>query len=385
MFSGRFELIESHSQPASERGLPAAASERRVDIQEINSTSMQPAADHLWNAVLARDASADFIYGVRSTGVYCRPGCPSRRPRRDSVSFFSSPDVAEIAGYRECRRCRPREGRTAPAGLVQVRDACAFIARHVDRPITLAELAGRVRASPFHFQRTFSKLVGISPRAYQDALRARRFRGELRNGAALSAAVYDAGYGSISHVYEHSPTGRGMTPAAHRRGGRGEAIRYAVVDSVLGRLLIAGTSKGICSVMLGERDERLETELRAEYPNAELTRDESAFTACVRSIVAHLAGRRPHLDLPLDVQGTAFQWKVWRYLQSIPYGETRSYSDVARAIGAPAAVRAVARACATNKVCLVIPCHRVVGKDGGLAGYRWGVERKKKLLQKEAK
>ncbi len=349
-------------------------------------TSMQPAAaDHLWNAVLARDASVDFIYGVRSTGVYCRPGCPSRRPRRDSVSFFSSPDVAEIAGYRECRRCRPRQGQVAPAGLSQVRDACAFIARHADRPLTLAQLAARVRTSPFHFQRTFSRLVGISPRAYQDALRARRFRGELRKGAALSAAVYDAGYGSISRVYEHSPTGRGMTPAAHRRGGRGEAIRYAVVDSALGRLLIAGTSKGICSVMLGERDERLEAHLRDEYPKAELTRDESAFTDWVRGIIAHLDGRRPHLDLPLDVQGTAFQWKVWRYLQSIPYGETRSYSDVARAIGAPAAVRAVARACASNKVCLVIPCHRVVGKDGGLAGYRWGVQRKKKLLQKEAR
>ena len=384
MISGQSGLIECHLQPASERGVAAATTERPQAIQEVNSTSMQPAADHLWNAVLARDASADFIYGVRSTGVYCRPGCPSRRPRRDSVSFFSSPDVAEIAGYRECRRCRPRQGHTAPAGLSQVRDACAFIARHVDRPITLAQLAARVRTSPFHFQRTFSKLVGISPRAYQDALRARRFRGELRNGAALSAAVYDAGYGSISRVYEHSPTG-GMTPAAHRRGGRGEAIRFAVVDSVLGRLLIAGTSKGICSVMLGDRDERLETELRAEYPEAELTRDESAFTEWVRGIIAHLDGRRPHLDLPLDVQGTAFQWKVWRYLQSIPYGETRSYSDVARAIGAPAAVRAVARACATNKVCLVIPCHRVVGKDGGLAGYRWGVERKKKLLQKEAK
>jgi AraC family transcriptional regulator of adaptative response/methylated-DNA-[protein]-cysteine methyltransferase len=347
--------------------------------------SPQPAAEELWNAVLSRDGSADFIYGVRSTGVYCRPGCPSRRPRRESVSFFSTPEVAEIAGYRECRRCRPRQGKAAPAGLAQVRDACAFIARHADRPITLAELAARVRTSPFHFQRTFSKLVGISPRAYQDALRARRFRGELRLGTALSAAVYDAGYGSISRVYEHSPTGRGMTPAAHRRGGRGEAVSYAVVESALGRLLVAGTSKGICSVMLGDRDDRLEARLRSEYPHATLTRDESAFAPWIRGIAAHLDGRRPHLDLPLDVQGTAFQWKVWRYLQSIPYGETRSYSDVARAIGAPSAVRAVARACATNKVCLVIPCHRVVGKDGSLAGYRWGVGRKKALLKKEAK
>ncbi|HEY6360312.1 MAG TPA: bifunctional DNA-binding transcriptional regulator/O6-methylguanine-DNA methyltransferase Ada [Vicinamibacterales bacterium] len=348
--------------------------------------SPQPVvADRFWEAVLARDAGADFIYGVRSTGVYCRPSCPSRRPRRESVSFFSTPDLAEIAGYRECRRCRPRQGKSAPAGLAQVRDACAFIARHADRPITLAELAARVRTSPFHFQRTFTRIVGISPRAYQDALRARRFRGELRNGRALSAAVYDAGYGSISRVYEHSPTGRGMTPAMHRRGGLGAAITYALVDSTLGRLLVAGTSKGICSVMLGDDDDRLQAELRREYPHAAITCDESAFTPWIRGIVAHLEGRRPHLDLPVDVQGTAFQWKVWRYLQSIPYGETRSYSDVARAIGAPSSARAVARACATNKVCLVIPCHRVVGKDGNVAGYRWGANRKKALLEKEAK
>ena len=349
-------------------------------------TSQQPApTDHLWRAVLERDPRAEFIYAVRSTGIYCRPGCPSRRPRRESVSFFSSPDVAEIAGYRECRRCRPRQGQGVPPGLTQVRQACAFIGAHADEPITLAALAAHVGSSPFHFQRTFTRIVGISPRAYQDALRARRFRDELRSGTALSAAVYDAGYGSISRVYEHSPTGRGMTPAAHRRGGRGESIAYAIVDSALGRMLIAGTQKGICSVMLGDADQRLESELHAEYPNAGITRDQSAFTAWIRGIVAHLDGKRPHLDLPLDVQGTAFQWKVWRYLQSIPYGETRSYSEVAAAIGAPSSVRAVARACATNKVCLVVPCHRVVAKDGALAGYRWGVERKRALLKKETK
>ena len=247
-----------------------------------------PEPEHLWNAVLARDVTADFLYGVRSTGVYCKPSCPSRRPRRESVSFFSSPEVAEIAGYRECRRCRPRQGKTAPAGLAQVRDACTFIAEHSDRPITLAQLAERVHTSPFHFRRVFTKIVGISPRAYQDALRARRFRGELRSGTAVSAAVYDAGYGSISRVYEHSPTGRGMTPARHQRGGRGELITYALVDSALGRLLIGATSKGICSVMLGDKEDRLEAELRAEYPNATLTRDESAFTAWARGIIAHL-------------------------------------------------------------------------------------------------
>lgn len=342
--------------------------------------------NQMWEAVLTRDTTAPqpFVYAVRTTGIYCRPSCPSRKPRRDSVSFFSDPDIAEVAGYRECRRCRPRLGKAVPAGLSEVRHACAFIAEHADDTITLAELAAHVGSSPYHFQRTFTRIVGISPRAYQDALRARRFRGELRNGTDVSTAVYDAGYGSMSRVYEHSPTG-GMTPAVHRSGGRGVAVTYTILDSALGRLLIAGTGKGICAVMLGDRDAELESDLRTEYPQAELERDEATFAQWARAVTAHLDGRRPHLDLPVDVQGTAFQWKVWRYLQSIPYGETRSYSEVAAAIGAPAAVRAVARACATNKVCLVIPCHRVVAKDGGLAGYRWGVERKKKLLQKEAK
>jgi AraC family transcriptional regulator of adaptative response/methylated-DNA-[protein]-cysteine methyltransferase len=342
--------------------------------------------NQMWQAVLSRDADAapHFVYGVRTTGIYCRPTCPSRRPRRDSVSFFSSPDVAEIAGYRECRRCRPRQGQTLPQGLTQVRRACAFIAGHADEPITLAAVAAHVGASPFHFQRTFTRIVGISPRAYQDALRARKFRAELRNGTDLSAAVYDAGYGSISRVYEHKPTGA-MTPATHRRGGRGLDVAYTIVASALGRLLIAATDKGVCAVMLGDDDARLEAELRGEYPHATLSRGDAALASWVRAVVAHLDGRRPHLELPVDVQGTAFQWKVWRYLQSIPYGETRSYSEVASAIGSPSSVRAVARACATNKVCLVVPCHRVVGKDGGLAGYRWGVERKKALLAGEAR
>lgn len=343
--------------------------------------------NQMWAAVLSRTTSIPqpFVYAVRTTGIYCRPGCPSRKPRRDSVSFFSSPDVAEIAGYRECRRCRPRQGKAVPAGLPEVRRACAYIAEHTGETITLAALAEHLGSGASHFQRTFMRIVGISPRAYHDALRARRFRGELRSGTDLSSAVYDAGYGSMSRVYERSPTGRGMTPAIYRGGGRGSTVTYTILDSPLGRLLIAGTTNGICAVMLGDRDAMLEADLRAEYPQAELTRDETAFGPWVRAVTAHLGGRRPHLDLPLDVQGTAFQWKVWRHLQAIPYGQTRSYSEVAMAIGSPSAVRAVARACATNKVCLVIPCHRVVAKDGGLAGYRWGLARKKKLLQKEAK
>ena len=268
-------------------------------------------------------------------------------------------------------------------GMDQVRRACAFIQQNADAPITLARIARHVNASPFHFQRVFTRLVGISPRAYQDALRARRFRRGLREGAAVTGASYDAGYGSSSRVYERRPTGRGMTPAVYKSGARGVDVSYAIADSPLGRLLVAATPKGICSVKLGEKDEALEDDLRREYPAAAITPNRTDLARWVKSILTYLNGRRPHLDLPLDIQATAFQWKVWRYLQSIPYGETRAYSQVARDIGAPAAVRAVASACATNPVCLVIPCHRVVGKDGGLTGYRWGVERKRTLLKNE--
>lgn len=272
--------------------------------------------------------------------------------------------------------------KSSPA-MDQVRKACEFIQRHMDAPITLARLAQHVDASPYHFQRVFTRLVGISPRAYQDALRAGRFRRGLRDGAPVTGALYDAGYGSSSRVYERRPTGRGMTPAVYKRGARGVEVTYAIADSPLGRLLVAATPKGICSVKLGDSDEILERELRQEFPAASISPNRTDLARWVKAILSYLDGRRPHLDLPLDIQATAFQWKVWRYLQSIPYGETRAYSQVARDIGAPSAVRAVARACATNPACLVIPCHRVVGKDGSLTGYRWGVDRKKRLLANE--
>jgi AraC family transcriptional regulator, regulatory protein of adaptative response / methylated-DNA-[protein]-cysteine methyltransferase len=272
-----------------------------------------------------------------------------------------------------------------PAHVEQVRRACLYIERHADEPLTLASIAAHVDASPYHFQRTFTRIVGISPRAYQDALRAKRFRRDLRKGSPVAGAIYEAGYGSSSRVYERLPTGRGMTPAVYKRGAHGVDVRYAVADSPLGRLLVAATPRGICSVKLGDSDEQLAEDLRSEYPAATISADRSDLTRWVDAILTYLGGRRPHLELPVDVQATAFQWKVWRYLQSIPYGETRAYSQVAKAIGAPAAVRAVARACATNPVCLVIPCHRVVGKNGSLTGYRWGVERKRRLIDAEKK
>lgn len=264
----------------------------------------------------------------------------------------------------------------APApGLAKIQKACAYIAARVGEPITLARVAAHVDASAFHLQRTFTRLVGLSPRLYHEA---------LRGGVPVAGAIYSAGYGSSSRVYERHPTGRGMTPAAYRRGGAGARITYTVAASPLGRLLVAGTAKGLCAVKLGDQDEALEEELRGEFAGADVTRDRSAALArWVEALVAHLEGRLPHLDLPVDVRATAFQWNVWQYLQSIPYGATVSYGDVARGIGSPTAVRAVARACATNQVCLVIPCHRVVQKNGGLAGYRWGVERKGALLRAE--
>ena len=351
----------------------------------MNAMSLMSTDEGFWEAVLARDARSDgrFVYGVQSTGVYCRPSCPSRRPKRESVQFFAGPDSAEVAGFRECRRCRPRAGVPPAPGVDHVRKATTFIASHADEPITLAALASHVGTSAFHLQRTFSRLLGISPRAYQDALRAQRFRRDLRTGKPLTGAIYDAGYGSSSRVYERRPTGRGITPAQYQRGAQGASIAFTIVNSSLGRLLVAGTDKGLCSVKLGDRDAELEQDLRGEYPSATIERERGAFADWVGTLVAHVDGRAPAIDLPVDVKATAFQWKVWRYLQSIPYGETRSYSEVATAIGAPRATRAVARACATNHVCLVIPCHRVVEKGGGLGGYRWGVERKRRLLQKE--
>jgi AraC family transcriptional regulator of adaptative response/methylated-DNA-[protein]-cysteine methyltransferase len=351
----------------------------------INAVSTTSVDNRQWEAVLARDARSDgrFVYAVRSTGIYCRPSCPSRRPKRESVEFYVGSDAAEVAGFRECRRCRPRAGTPPTPGIDRVRKATAYIAAHVDAPITLAQLASHVGTSTFHLQRTFSRLLGVSPRAYHEALRAQRFRDDLRHGKPLTGAIYDAGYGSSSRVYEGRPIGRGMTPAEYRRGADGATIAYTIVDSSLGRMLVAGTEKGLCSVKLGDRDTALEDDLRNEYPSATIHREKGAFTEWVRRLVAHLDGRTPALDLPIDVKATAFQWKVWRCLQSIPYGETRTYSGVAKELGHPSATRAVARACATNHVCLVIPCHRVVQKDGRLGGYRWGIERKRKLLQKE--
>jgi AraC family transcriptional regulator, regulatory protein of adaptative response / methylated-DNA-[protein]-cysteine methyltransferase len=358
-----------------------------MELATAPSMADRPDPAEAWAAVVGRDRQFDgrFVYAVRSTGVYCRPSCPSRRPLVANVVFFNDPAGAEQAGFRACKRCRPRAN-GAPAGVAAaVRETAAFIDAHADERITLAALARRTGVSPFHLQRVFRRELGVTPREYQQARRLDRLRAQLRRGETVSRATYDAGFGSASRVYEQAAR-LGMTPAAYRRGGQGLQIRFAIVTSPLGQLLVAATPRGICTVSLGDTETQLERRLRAEFPRAVVERDEGgALAEAARRVVAHIRGDAPAHDLPLDVRGTAFQQQVWRALLAIPYGETRSYAEVAAAIGHPTATRAVARACATNPIAVVIPCHRVVRSDGGLGGYAAGIERKERLLEVEGR
>lgn len=342
--------------------------------------------DRRWQAVLTRDASADgtFVFAVRSTGIYCRPSCPARRPKRDRVRFFREPRQAAEAGYRPCRRCRPDVLRERRDAVALVQHACRFIEAHLDMPLKLTSLAGALESRPQAIRHAFAQVLGITPKRYVDACRLDIVKARLRAQAAVTTALYDAGYGSSSRLYERAGERLGMTPAAYRRGGAGATIRYTTVATPLGRLMVGRTDRGICAVSLGDGDAAHAAALRTEYPAARLMRDDRALAPAVRSILGYLDGRETRLDLPVDIRATAFQARVWEALRAIPYGATRSYSEVARAIGRPAAVRAVARACAANPVPLVIPCHRVVQSDGGLGGYRLGVERKRALLEREA-
>lgn len=340
--------------------------------------------ERCWQAVAARDDTHDgaFVYAVRSTGIYCRPSCPSRRPRREQVAFFALPAAAEFAGFRACKRCTPRELRLAEPGAAVVAAACALIAAHLEQPLGLDDLGVAVSMSPHHLQRTFKRLVGVSPREYADALRLSALKGRLRAGDTVSDAIYAVGYGAPSRLYERADAQLGMCPTVYRAGGKGMQIGYTIVDSPLGRLLVAATARGLCAVSLGDDDAYLAYELRAEYAQAEIVCDDGIGEP-VEAILAYLSGRQPSLDLPLDVQATAFQRQVWQALQAIPYGQTRTYLQIAEGLGNPKAVRAVGRACATNPVSLVVPCHRAVGSDGKLHGFRWGLGRKQALLDME--
>jgi len=345
------------------------------------------AQKHWWEAVRARDKRFDstFVYGVRSTGVYCRPSCSARRPRQDQVVFFQMPEAAERAGFRPCRRCRPHEAVIQDPKVKVVQRLCRYIEQHdsPDQPLTLANMSGHVHVSPNHLQRIFKHMMGISPRQYAEARRLHRLKKLIKKGETVTRAIYEAGYGSSSRLYEGVSTRMGMTPGAYQRGGKGMRIRFTIVSCPLGRLLVAATENGVCAVSIGKTDKTLEAALFSEYPAAEIHWDQDGLFGYVTALLEYFSGKQLNLDLPLEVQVTAFQCRVYEALRAIPYGHTRTYGEIAEAIGTPRAVRAVARACAANPTAIVIPCHRVIRKDGGTGGYRWGLERKKTLLAKE--
>ena len=339
--------------------------------------------EHLWDQVLHRQASTDFLYAVTTMGVYCRSACPSPRPLRKNVRFFRSPPEAEAAGFRACKRCDPKGERAGIAREV-VRDASVFIEASEEIP-SLEALAKRSGYSRFHFMRMFRDHTGLTPRRYAEGVRARRLHAALADGNRVIDAVAEAGFGSESRVYEKTATLLGMTPGAARRGGQGERIRTAFADCPFGRLLVGATDKGVCFIGFAEPDDSLMGDLRRRFPHASVTTDDPALIGTIRSVLDFLREPKQALDLPLDLRGTAFQQRVWQTLCSIPAGETRTYAQLAAMAGNPKAIRAVARSCATNPVSLAVPCHRVIGSDGGLTGYRWGVPRKKALLEQERK
>lgn len=338
-----------------------------------------------WEVVAAKDPRFDgqFVFAVSSTKIYCRPSCPSRRPRRENVTFFDMPDAAEQAGFRACLRCEPRRANVVDSGVAMVQRVCRLLEANQTETMKLADLAADAGVSSFHLQRTFKRIMGISPRQYQTARRFGNFKMLVREGEPVTQALYDSGFNSSSRLYEHASEELGMTPATYGRGGLGTNINYTIVASPLGRLLIAVTQRGVCAVRMGDTDLALEKDLRAEFQSATIRRNDSALREHVKKILNHLTNKEPQLDLPLDIRATAFQRQVWERLRMIPYGQTVSYGEVAKALGKPGAVRAVGRACATNPVALVIPCHRVVREDQSLGGYRWGLERKHQLLEHE--
>ena len=340
------------------------------------------AAARYWRATLARDSRADgsFVLGVRSTHIYCRPSCPARRPLRRNVTFFRTKEEAEKGGFRPCLRCRPNEI-AGPVALVQ--QAAAQLAEGSEEGVRLGTLAKTLGTTPGTLRRAFLQVTGLKPRELAEALRVKRFKTLLREGKSIADALYETGYGSTSRVYERSNAQLGMTPATYQKGGQGMKIGYSFAKSPLGKVLVAATVRGVSAVYLGDGENTLIRELREEYPKAEITPAKDSFQRWVGEIIERIEGKAPRVELPLDLQATAFQRRVWKELQRIPRGRTRTYAQVARSLGQPKAMRAVARACATNPVSVVVPCHRVIREDGALAGYRWGLSRREQLLERE--
>jgi AraC family transcriptional regulator of adaptative response/methylated-DNA-[protein]-cysteine methyltransferase len=356
----------------------------------MKANSIQLDETMAWGQVLARDSRADFFYGVMTTGVFCRPSCKSRTPLRGNVRFYETAEAAQAAGFRACKRCRPLE----PARPSPVAQMCAYLERNIDTPVRLEQLGKLTKMSPFTAQRLFKQAMGATPAQYQRSLRATLLRSQLRDGKTdVTTAIYEAGYGSSSRAYDNAPLG--MTPRSFLSGGKGETIRYATAQVpasegvTLGWVIVAATKLGICWVALGDSPEMLVDGLRNELPAAAVEHDPE-LSQWMDAVIARIRGEgvdrssgKPLPQLPLDLRGTAFQLKVWYALQEIPTGTTCSYSELAAKLGSPAATRAVARACATNRVAVLVPCHRVVGASGALTGYRWGMERKRELLEKE--
>jgi AraC family transcriptional regulator of adaptative response/methylated-DNA-[protein]-cysteine methyltransferase len=341
--------------------------------------------DHLrWDAVIAKDKGADgqFFYSVRTTGVYCRPSCPARRALRENVAFHPSCEAAEAAGFRACKRCRPREASQSERHATMVASACALIKGSEDPP-RLAALAAASGLSPFHFHRVFKAATGLTPKAYADAHRADRVRQALPSSTTITGAIYDAGFNSNGRFYAASAQVLGMTPGRYRAGGDLTQIRFAIGECSLGSILVAATAKGVCAILLGRDPDTLVRQLQDRFTKAELIGGDAAFEKLVAKVIGFVEQPRLGLDLPLDVQGTAFQQRVWRALRNIGVGNTASYGDIAARIGQPKSTRAVARACAANMLAVAIPCHRVIRTDGQLSGYRWGVQRKRALLERE--
>jgi AraC family transcriptional regulator of adaptative response/methylated-DNA-[protein]-cysteine methyltransferase len=352
---------------------------------DVKRAALPPMTDEdRWRAVVARDAAFDgaFVFAVKTTGVFCRPSCGARRPLRKNVRFFATPAEAQLSGYRACRRCRPLEATDVERRRELVSRLCRTLER-ADRTPTLAALARSAGLSPFHLQRVFKRVLGVSPRQYALALKDARFREALRRTRTVTEALHEAGYSSSSRLYERSMAMLGGRPAEVRRGAPADPVHFALTDSSLGRVLVAATRRGVCAVAFGDDDAALVKDLKRRFPQA--TRDEgtSAFSRLVRDVVRHLEAPTTPVELPLDLRGTAFQHRVWQALTRIPPGETRSYSALARALGAPKSARAVAQACGANPVAVLVPCHRVVRENGDLSGYRWGVERKAALLRRE--
>jgi AraC family transcriptional regulator of adaptative response/methylated-DNA-[protein]-cysteine methyltransferase len=338
-----------------------------------------------WHAVAERDRQADgrFVFAVTTTGIYCRPSCPARRPRRTNVRFFAGPDAAEAAGFRACRRCRPRETSRDPA-LQRAEAARVYLEARLEETVTLAQLAAAVGGSPWHLQRCFKRCFGLTPRQWVNARRLERVRETLRDAPTVTDAVYEAGFVDGRQLYEQSDRRLGMTPGRWRRGGAGARVRFATAGSALGRVLVAATERGVCAVMLGDDDGALEEALRRQLPAATVEAAGPELAPWLEEVVHRSAGEAPSRQLPLDVRATAFQERVWQELCRIPRGETRTYGEIAASLGRPTAARAVAQACARNPVAVAVPCHRVVPAAGGAGGYRWGTERKRRLLSRES-